>query len=361
MGAIEKSIRSKTNPKFVAPHTRTTALSVSEAIELVLSYIESQNVKSIARVERDKQCLKFLLSEVDPADSCFHVQQIDGAELLIGYSRTPAEILKGATRGGRNFWLAGVCFPEADRDTLPGKNIVEIRLIRWLTDGSGAIRNAAKYKALREDIFALIENASASMTSMVSTPPPTSSNVELARLAKILKCSQGHDVSPDAKYCGHCGQQIPSIDAYWPSATISHDPRQCRDVVFALVTAAEQGDEEIIGHAVRQIEGIYTSAEIYIGLAYFGEILEGLMSPENQEMVVVAIEQTSGPDAVQRTTREVAVALFLRVELTEAMKAVSDQMNLIQANVKQFELDLFYELIQAAVRIKQSLHISFEK
>jgi hypothetical protein len=74
-----------------------------------------------------------------------------GPELLIGFSRTPDQILadKRKTQGFMaGHWLAQVRFPAPDPEVPPGQTVVEMRLVKWVVDSNGRMNNRNFYESL---------------------------------------------------------------------------------------------------------------------------------------------------------------------------------------------------------------------
>ena len=168
MGIVEKSIRKRSNQQLAAPIYVDSPLSPDELVTTVVAVCDAHNDAVLADLRRRRTeggWLRRMNAQGTDANSLFcHASIRPGPELLIGYSKTPAQIL-GDTRKQQNLiaghWLAKARFTKAADGT---STVVELQLLKWVIDSNGRLQNRQKYEELVDLIYAAVI-AGASATS----------------------------------------------------------------------------------------------------------------------------------------------------------------------------------------------------
>lgn len=161
MGFIEKQVRKRANQKVAEPLSTLTQLQPPEVVAVIKQAIERHN-QALVEKNAQKQAnaggkVRRLLAEADahgiPRRSyCVKVQEKD---VLISYEKPVDEVLARISRKTRKpgitegYWLAGIRMMRDEG----GQNRVEIRLINWVMDSNGRLRNKDKYHELTDMIW----------------------------------------------------------------------------------------------------------------------------------------------------------------------------------------------------------------
>lgn len=163
MGIVEKSIRKRSNQNLAAPVYTNSLSSPQELVTQIVELCNAHNREVVADLQRRRNEGSWIKRKnaegTRASDHCYHASLRNGPEILIGFSRTPAEIL-GNTRKQQGFtaghWLAMVRFPPPTPETPPGQTVVEVHLMKWLMDGNGRLQNRDKYETFVDAIHAAV-------------------------------------------------------------------------------------------------------------------------------------------------------------------------------------------------------------
>lgn len=180
MGVISKQIRKRGNQRLAAPLTTSTALTIPEAISVIKGVCEQYNQRVTAAIEKQRTegsgFTRWLYGHASEQARHYHVV-VRKHDVLVGFEATPERILRHAKQkrlgAGIGWWLASVRFPKSSESLPAGMTLVEIRLVSWVMNGDGKIKNRGLYEQLTDMLW---EAVSVDSPDAAEPKPNLSSN-----------------------------------------------------------------------------------------------------------------------------------------------------------------------------------------
>lgn len=161
MGVIQKSIRKRGNQKLAAPIYTNTKLSPGEVATAIQQLCEALNKKELADLAAKQQAglLKRIATMGTLEIDVQYFVKVEQKQILVSYNRPPAHVL--AQRQRRvgvldGYWLAAVTVSANGPDTPAGQNVVRLRLLMWVLNNDGVLKNRAKYLQFADALHAAV-------------------------------------------------------------------------------------------------------------------------------------------------------------------------------------------------------------